>query len=217
MTEFLEKMFDRVYSEKDFSINIAIFVSGIAGVTCYLILRDYVLTLFSFVIIFPVVKIIAGGLYLRIITRKGEAVAEKRLATLYNSLTGREKEVVMHFVTHGGSVMTWGQMNRLDDPEPGVESLARRGLLNTSVTMDGMRETFELDLTLFNYAYKYHPIRRRCLLQKNKKFLIFMMEILNRMDASHPVYSKDVRFTVYTPCKRMNRNLFLHISNNVIN
>ena len=163
MTEFLEKMFDRVYSEKDFSINIAIFVSGIAGVTCYLILRDYVLTLFSFVIIFPVVKIIAGGLYLRIITRKGEAVAEKRLATLYNSLTGREKEVVMHFVTHGGSVMTWGQMNRLDDPEPGVESLARRGLLNTSVTMDGMRETFELDLTLFNYAYKYHPHQEKML------------------------------------------------------
>ncbi|WP_413739892.1 hypothetical protein ACL2XQ_26780 [Sodalis sp. RH14] len=157
MTEFLEKMFDRVYSEKDFSINIAIFVSGIAGVTCYLIVRDYVLTLFSFVITFPVVKIIAGGLYQRIITRKGEAVAEKRLTTLYHSLTGREKDVVMHFVTHGGTVMTWGQMNKLDDPEPGVESLARRGLLNTSVTVDGMRETFELDLALFNYAYKYRP------------------------------------------------------------
>lgn len=69
----------------------------------------------------------------------------------------------MHFVTHGGSVMTWGQMNRLDDPEPGVESLARRGLLNTSVTMDGMRETFELDLTLFNYAYKYHSHQEKML------------------------------------------------------
>ncbi|AKH90632.2 hypothetical protein [Edwardsiella tarda] len=155
MTGFLEKMFDRVYSEKDFSINIAIFFSGIAGVTSYLILHDYVLTLFSFVITFPVVKIIVGGLYQKIITRKGEAVAEKRLKMLYQSLTGREKEVVKHFVMHGGAVMTWGQMNKLDNPEPGVESLVRRGLLNASVTVDGMRETFELDLALFNYVYKY--------------------------------------------------------------
>lgn len=158
MTEFLEKLFGRVYSEKDFSINIAIFFSGISGLTCYLILPDYVLTLFSFVITFPVVKIISGGIYQRIITRKEETAAKKRLTEVYNSLTEKEKEVVMHFVNHGGTVITWGQMNKLDDPITGVESLAHRGLLSNSMTIDGMKETFELDLALFSCAcmYRHH-------------------------------------------------------------
>ncbi|HHT7529024.1 TPA: hypothetical protein ACT1UX_001923 [Raoultella planticola] len=34
MTEFLGKLFDRVYAEKDFSINVAIFVAGLAGMWC---------------------------------------------------------------------------------------------------------------------------------------------------------------------------------------
>lgn len=63
MTEFLSKVFERIYTEKDFSINIAIFSSGITALTCYLILHDNVLTLFAFIITFPVIKIIAGAFY----------------------------------------------------------------------------------------------------------------------------------------------------------
>ncbi|EPY1563457.1 hypothetical protein [Raoultella planticola] len=155
MTEFLGKLFDRVYAEKDFSINVAIFVAGLAGMSCYLVLHDSVLTLFAFIISFPIVKIIAGGWHQRLMARKGKATAEQQLAALCDSLTDSEKDVVQHFVAHGGAVMTWGQMNRLDDPQTGVESLARRGLLCTSVSVDGMRETFELDLTLFTYAYRW--------------------------------------------------------------
>ena len=52
MTEFLGKQFDRVYAEKDFSINVAIFVAGLVGMSCYLLLHDYVLTLYhDFVIV----------------------------------------------------------------------------------------------------------------------------------------------------------------------
>ncbi len=152
MTEFLGKLFDRVYAEKDFSINVAIFVAGLAGMSCYLVLHDSVLTLFAFIISFPIVKIIAGGWHQRLMARKGKVTAEQQLAALYDSLTDSEKDVVQHFVAHGGAVMTWGQMNQLDDPQTGVESLARRGLLCTSVSVDGMRETFGLDLTLFTYA-----------------------------------------------------------------
>lgn len=155
MTEFLGKLFDRVYAEKDFSINVAIFVAGLAGISCYLALHDSVLTLFAFIISFPIVKIIAGGWHQRIMAHKGKAAAEQQLAALYDSLTASEKDVVQHFVAHGGAVMTWGQMNRLDDPQTGVESLARRGLLCTSVSVDGIRETFELDLTLFTFAYRW--------------------------------------------------------------
>lgn len=92
--------------------------------------------------------------------RKSKAAAEQQLAALYDSLTDSEKDVVQHFVAHGGAVMTWGQMNRLDDPQTGVESLARRGLLCTSVSVDGMRETFELDLTLFVFAYRWQDSQK---------------------------------------------------------
>ncbi|ATE85504.1 TPA: hypothetical protein RPB45_001948 [Escherichia coli] len=155
MTEFLGKLFDRVYTEKDFGINVAIFVAGLAGMSCYLILHDYVLTLFAFIIPFPIVKIIAGGWHQRLLAQKGKAASRQQLAALYDSLTDSEKNVVQHFVAFGGAVMTWGQMNRLDDPQTGVESLVRKGLLGTSVSVDGMHETFELDLTLFAFAYRW--------------------------------------------------------------
>lgn len=58
MTEFLGKLFDKVYAERDFSINVAIFVAGLAGMSCYLMLHDSVLTLFAFIISFPIVKIL---------------------------------------------------------------------------------------------------------------------------------------------------------------
>ncbi|HIE4388174.1 TPA: hypothetical protein ACXM56_000001, partial [Serratia liquefaciens] len=92
MTEFLGKLFDRVYAEKDFSINVAIFVAifvaGLAGMSCYLVLHDSVLTLFAFIISFPIVKIIAGGWHQRLMARKGKATAEQQLAALCDSLTG---------------------------------------------------------------------------------------------------------------------------------
>lgn len=94
MTEFLGKLFDRVYAEKDFSINVAIFVAGLAGMSCYLVLHDSVLTLFAFIISFPIVKIIAGGWHQRLMARKGKVTAEQQLAALYDSLTDSEKDVV---------------------------------------------------------------------------------------------------------------------------
>ena len=53
------------------------------------------------------------------------------------------------FVDSGGCVLTWTQMNNSCASQNGVESLIRRGLLSTSVTADGMRETFVLDPNLF--------------------------------------------------------------------
>ncbi|WP_367144366.1 hypothetical protein [Pantoea stewartii] len=160
MTEFLSKVFELIYSEKDFSINIAIFSSGITALTCYLILHDNIITLFAFVITFPVIKIIAGAFYQHFLTVKGTAMAERRLAAIYASLSYSEKEVITHFIELGTAVMTWGQMNQLEEPQKGVESLKSRSLLSASVTADGMRETFELDLTLYDYANRNRDNQR---------------------------------------------------------
>lgn len=94
MTEFRGKLFDRVYTEKDFSINVAIFVAGLAGMSCYLVLQDYILTLFAFIIPFPIVKIVAGGWHQRLMARKEEAATGQQLAALYDSLADSEKDVV---------------------------------------------------------------------------------------------------------------------------
>lgn len=154
MTEFLGKLFDRVYTEKDFGINVAIFVAGLAGMSCYLILHDYVLTLFAFIIPFPIVKIIAGGWHQRLLAQKGKAASRQQLAALYDSLTDSEKNVVQHFVAFGGAVMTWGQMNRLDDPQTGVESLFGRDYWYLRVRGWNARD-LRAGLTLFAFAYRW--------------------------------------------------------------
>jgi hypothetical protein len=57
--------------------------------------------------------------------------------------------VVQAFVQAGGSVLTWSHINALDLRGPAIESLINRQLLSTDVTADGMRETFVLDLAIF--------------------------------------------------------------------
>lgn len=46
--------------------------------------------------------------------------------------------------------MTWGQFNRSKISSSAVETLIQRELLSTSVTADGMTETFVLDVCLFD-------------------------------------------------------------------
>jgi len=52
----------------------------------------------------------------------------------------------------GGSVVTWGQMNRAKCLFSAIESLRQRGFLQPYAAMDGMTETFELHQELFDYA-----------------------------------------------------------------
>lgn len=155
MTEFLGKLFDRVYTEKDFGINVAIFVAGLAGMSCYLILHDYVLTLFAFIIPFPIVKIIAGGWHQRLLAQKGKAASRQQLAALYDSLTDSEKNVVQHFVAFGGAVMTWGQMNRLDDPQTGVESPGSEGITGYLRVRGWNARDLRAGSDAFAFAYRW--------------------------------------------------------------
>jgi hypothetical protein len=76
---------------------------------------------------------------------------ERELAdTRYSSLCDEEKAVVDAFVCRGGCVMTWGQFNRADLSSAAIETLIQRELLFTSVTADGMTETFVLDVSVFD-------------------------------------------------------------------
>ena len=46
--------------------------------------------------------------------------------------------------------MTWTRFNRINLSSSAIESLIERELLNTSVTADGMTETFVLDVSIFD-------------------------------------------------------------------
>jgi hypothetical protein len=46
--------------------------------------------------------------------------------------------------------MTWGQINKSDTQFSAIESLMQRELLHSSVTADGMTETFVSDQDIFD-------------------------------------------------------------------
>ena len=69
---------------------------------------------------------------------------------VYEALSDKEKDVVGAFVSAGGCVMTWGQINNLDVSHSAIESLVTRRLLGPSVTADGMTETFVLAPDIFD-------------------------------------------------------------------
>ena len=150
----IEKWADRIYLESDFGRNVATSSSGLVGLGVYLFTSDIAIAGFSALILFPVVRILASSAY-----RKSEHLAklkaqEDGVQKLYDRFSPEEKNVVSVFVKAGGSVMTWGQINRSDTHFSAIESLMQRGLLHTSVTADGGTETFVLDQDIFDVGQR---------------------------------------------------------------
>jgi hypothetical protein len=148
------KWADRVYSENDFGRSIATSVSGVVGLITYLITKDWVLSAFSLIIVFPIIRIFSTGVNEKIERNKLRAAEKEKLEYSLSRLTDEELQVVQAFISVGGSVLTWKQINNIDVASAGIESLMKRDLLFTSCTADGMRETFVLDQEIFDIAYE---------------------------------------------------------------
>jgi hypothetical protein len=138
----LEKWADRIYSETDLSRGIATSASGIIGLCVYLAKRDVAIALFSLVIAFPLIRALLAPLFERLKSASERKKQQKLADTRYNSLSADEKAVIDGFIRAGGSVMTWGCFNRTALSTAAIETLIQRRLLSTSVTADGMTETF---------------------------------------------------------------------------
>ena len=150
----LNKWADRVYAENDFGRSISTSISGIIGLITYLYTEDWILTVLSLIIFFPIFRIISSGLHEKYQRKKQRNFKKEDAEYIYNRLTDEEKDVVLAFVRAGGSVLTWRQMNEESVSLAGGESLQQRELLWTSMTADGMRETFVLDSDIFDIAYE---------------------------------------------------------------
>lgn len=150
----IDKWADRVYSETDFGRSIATSVSGIIGLAVYLIINDWVIAAFSSIITFPIVRIISTSLNEKINLYAMQRKQNKLSEYTYNGLSSGEKEVIQAFVTAGGTALTYSHVNSLELSAPAIETLIQREIIWSSMTADGMRETFALDTEIFDIAQK---------------------------------------------------------------
>lgn len=148
------KWIERIYSETDFGRSIATTVAGIIGLIVYIKFNDWVIAAFSLIISFPLFRLIASRLHKKIDQKEQERLTQERIDNFYKNLSDVEKEVVQGFVENGSCVMTWSQFNQSNLPSAGSESLIQRGVLDTSMTADAMRETFVLDDAIFDAAMR---------------------------------------------------------------
>ena len=146
----IEKLVDRVYFETDFGRSVAVSLTGIVGLVTYLYFYDWIIAIFASIISFPIIRIVSTGLHEKANRNKKRIIEKEEAEHIYNRLSAEEKEVIKIFVNAGGSVLTFSQINNLFVSSTAIESLIQRELLYTSMTADGMRETFVLDTDLFD-------------------------------------------------------------------
>ena len=150
----IDKLVEKLYEETDVARSVATSLAGVVGLAVYLFTHDWVVALFSWLIVFPLARLVAATIHAKRSKRAMRREADTDAKEIYGRLSAGEKEVVQAFITAGGAVMTWSHMNSLSLSGPSVESLTHRGLLSTSMTADGMRETFVLDTPLFDAAVR---------------------------------------------------------------
>lgn len=156
----IEKLVERIYAETDFGRSIATSLSGILGLAVYLLFGDWVIGAFASIIFFPVVRLVASAIHARVSHDADRRAKRNDEEHIFSSLSEEEKAVVFEFVGAGGCVMTWPHMNKLAVSGPAIESLIQRELLSTSVTADGMRETFVLDTAIFDVGVSHAKTRK---------------------------------------------------------
>lgn len=145
----IDKLIERLYLEIDFARSIATTVAGIAGLAIYLAKGDGIIAVFAAVIVFPTVRLMFSCFHERYQRLQKHRRERESAEESYKRLSEHEQSVVQAFAKAGGTVLTWSQVNALEVRGSAIESLIQRGLLGTSVTADGMRETFVLDTALF--------------------------------------------------------------------
>jgi hypothetical protein len=144
----------KIYDEDDFGRSIATTLSGIVGLAIYLPSKDWVLSLLVTVIVFPLLRLIASAAHTRWKETKKEQLQAQAAQKRFENFSPAEKDVLKAFVNAGGAALTWSQVNRANIAVSAVESLKLRGILDTSVTSDGMTEMFVMQTEVFDMAQR---------------------------------------------------------------
>lgn len=142
----------RIYDEEDFGRSISTTLSGGIGLAIYLQSKDWVLSLFVTVIVFPLLRLIASAAHARWKETQKQQLLVRESQRRFQNLSPEEKKVLKAFVDAGGAALTWSQINRANLAVSAIESLVLRSVLATSVTADGMTETFVMQPEGFDAA-----------------------------------------------------------------
>ncbi|MXZ37358.1 MAG: hypothetical protein F4Z19_03695 [Holophagales bacterium] len=154
----IDRWIERVYEERDVGRGIGTSLAGVIGLSTYLVWNDWVTAIFATMISFPVIRIAAAAVHSRRVQSKERKDTRGKMREAFDNLGAEEVAVARAFVWHGGTSVTWREANRSDGfSAAGIESLSNRGLVHTSVTLDGLTETFVLDVDLFDYAKTVVP------------------------------------------------------------
>lgn len=148
----IDRWAERIYTERDFGRSIATSGSGIVGLATYISTGDWVIAAFCAVIVFPLIRVISFSLHARYRRHRTSGAQREQIRKQVKKLTADEKEVLRAFVREGGSVLPAGRVNRLGVPESGVESLFQRGIMYSTMTVDGMREALAIEVEVFDTA-----------------------------------------------------------------
>lgn len=148
----IDRWVERIYVERDLGRSIATSLAGVVGLLTYLLLHDWVIAVFSAVIVFPISKILVGAIHSAYMQRVQEDGGIEIARKQFERLSNDEKDVLFEFVRLGGSVMSWGHANKIGLHEPAVSSLIQRKLLFPTMSADGMREAFGVTVEIFDVA-----------------------------------------------------------------
>lgn len=148
--DILDKWADKIYSETDFGRSIATSIASCVGLSIYLYSHDWVIASFSSIIIFPILRILASKFNDDYIANKIENIKANTIKLTLKKLSQDELNVLNLFVKNGGTALTWSIINKSDVSSASIETLIQREILSTSVTADGMKETFVLDVDIYD-------------------------------------------------------------------
>ena len=143
-----------IYNEDDFSKSVGTAVAGVVGLLVSIFASSISIALFSAITAYPVARLVSSTIHNRVKRWSQERHTNRSVKRIYEVLTDEEINVLSVYVKHGGSVITWRQMNRAECNLASIESLIQRKQMWESITADGMTETFVVDQDLFDYAYK---------------------------------------------------------------
>lgn len=150
-------IFEKIYSEEDSGNNISISLSGTLGLCLYLYSRDIMISIFSFIIAFPLIRIIVQKIinYQKKILNKKKRIKQDK--DLLENLSEQEKDVLRKFVKHGTCSLSYSYINnyQLNLPKTVVNSLIMREMIqDTMIGMD-CNEALVLNADIFELAKKY--------------------------------------------------------------
>jgi hypothetical protein len=143
---------NKIYGEEDFGRSISTSLSGIVGLTIYLSSKDWVLSLFVTVIIFPLLRLIASSAHTRWKEVHKQKLQAAEAQKSFQKFSPEEKKVLKVFVDAGGAALSYSEINRENVARSAVESLVLRDILSNTMLSDCSTEGFVMKTEVFDIA-----------------------------------------------------------------